>query len=95
MGNIKIEFELPEFQSELTVSVTLRRDGETIVVSPSSTEGVTTVLDSGNAWKQGFGAPIAAPVSMDAPKKKTVTKKSSTPKGPSDGTSGNMMDMSF
>ena len=58
--NIKIELELPEFEKELVVSVTLKRDGE--VVSATSTampDGVlqpvtrqTVTNDSGGAWKQ-------------------------------------------
>jgi len=79
MGNIKIEFELPEFKNELVVSVTLKKDGEVTTVSSSSPEGIrTTIDDSGSAWKQGITEP-----------KKKVTKKTTTTQ------SGNMMDMNF
>ena len=44
---IKIEFDLPEFEKELNVSVTLKKDGEVIATS-SSLEGVKTELP----WKQ-------------------------------------------
>ena len=40
---IKIEFDLPEFEKELNVSVTLKKDGEVIATS-SSLEGVKTEL---------------------------------------------------
>lgn len=82
MGNIKIEFELPEFKNELVVSVTLKKDGEVTTVSSSSPEGIrTTIDDSGSAWKQGT-------FETTEPKKK-VTKKTTTTQ------SGNMMDMNF
>lgn len=36
MGLIKIEFELPEFKEEVTVQVTIKRDGQIITVPPTS-----------------------------------------------------------
>lgn len=45
---IKIEFDLPEFEKELNISVTLRKDGEVITTS-SSSPGVKTEVSS---WKQ-------------------------------------------
>lgn len=82
---IKIEFDLPEFEKELNVSVTLKKDGEVITTS-SSLGGVKTELtgeswkqtdEPGDAWKQGEKV-------TQNPIKKT-TKKSG----------GNMMDISF
>lgn len=35
MGNIKIEFDVPDFESELEISVIIKKDGE--VVSKTST----------------------------------------------------------
>ena len=43
---IKIEFDLPEFEKELNISVTLRKDGEVITTSSSSPE-VKTEVSSG------------------------------------------------
>ena len=41
---IKINLELPEFDKELSISVTLRKDGEVIKTSSSSPGVVTEVL---------------------------------------------------
>ena len=41
---IKINLELPEFDKELSISVTLRKDGEVITTSSSSPGVVTEVL---------------------------------------------------
>ena len=43
---IKIEFDLPEFEKELNISITLKKDGEVITTS-SSLGGVTN-----SGWKQ-------------------------------------------
>lgn len=40
---IKINLELPEFDKELNISVTLRKDGEVIMASSSSPEVITEV----------------------------------------------------
>lgn len=37
--NIKIELELPEFEKELNITVTLQRDGEVLNCSTSSSSG--------------------------------------------------------
>lgn len=65
---IKIQLELPEFEKELNVSVTLKKDGEVITTSSSSPEVKTEISDSGNAWKQ-FAEPVK--------EEKTRNKKSS------------------
>lgn len=41
---IKINLELPEFEKELSISVTLRKDGEVIKTSSSSPGVVAEVL---------------------------------------------------
>ena len=41
---IKINLELPEFENELSISVTLRKDGEVIKTSSSSPGVFTEVL---------------------------------------------------
>lgn len=65
---IKIQLELPEFEKELNVSVTLKKDGEVITTSSSFPEVKTEISDSGNAWKQ-FAEPVK--------EEKTRNKKSS------------------
>lgn len=78
---IKIEFDLPEFEKELNVSVTLKKDGEVIATS-SSLEGVKTELP----WKQTIeGTAVKEEIVTQEPIKKTRAKKSG----------GNMMDISF
>ena len=78
---IKIEFDLPEFEKELNVSVTLKKDGEVIATS-SSLEGVKTELP----WKQTTEEQaIKEEKVTQEPIKKTRAKKSG----------GNMMDISF
>lgn len=78
---IKIEFDLPEFEKELNVSVTLKKDGEVIATS-SSLEGVKTELP----WKQTIEKQaIKEEKVTQEPIKKTRAKKSG----------GNMMDISF
>lgn len=47
---IKIEFDLPEFEKELNISVTLRKDGEVITTSSSSPEVKAEVSEE--VWKQ-------------------------------------------
>lgn len=78
---IKIEFDLPEFEKELNVSVTLKKDGEVIATS-SSLEGVKTELP----WKQTIEeTAVMEEIVTQEPIKKTRAKKSG----------GNMMDISF
>lgn len=78
---IKIEFDLPEFEKELNVSVTLKKDGEVIATS-SSLEGVKTELP----WKQTIEeTAVKEEIVKQEPVKKTRAKKSG----------GNMMDISF
>lgn len=78
---IRIEFDLPEFEKELVVSVTLKKDGEVIETS-SSLGGVKTDLP----WKQSVEEPAVKEEKVtQEPIKKTRAKKSG----------GNMMDISF
>lgn len=45
---IKINLELPEFEKELNISVTLRKDGEVIATSSSLPGVVTEVIGDKN-----------------------------------------------
>lgn len=47
---IKIALELPEFEKELNISVTLKKDGEVITTSSSSPEVKAEVSEE--VWKQ-------------------------------------------
>jgi hypothetical protein len=99
--NIKIELELPEFEKELNVSITLRRDGEVTTVTSSPAIGVLTEQGSGGAWKQHVvddtsrkieslnvpGAVGETPAMSETAKSKRTKKTSSS--------AGNMMDMNF
>lgn len=50
---IKISLELPEFEKELSISVTLKKDGEVITSSSSSLVGVKAEISGENSvWKQ-------------------------------------------
>ena len=100
--NIKIELELPEFEKELNVSITLKRDGEVTTVTSSPATGILSEQDSGGAWKQhviddhsstvgmlgAMGVPSAVGETPAMSEAKPKRKKST-------GSTGNMMDMSF
>lgn len=62
---IKISLELPEFEKELSISVTLKKDGEVITSSSSSLVGVKAEISGENSvWKQ-------------TPEVNTITQRSS------------------
>ena len=46
MGNIKLEFDLPEFDRELSISLTIRKDGEVVYST------VTSPLPAGTLRKK-------------------------------------------
>jgi len=103
--NIKIELELPEFERELNVSITLKRDGEVTAVTSSPAAGVLTEQSSGGAWKQhiiddhtstvgmlgsmGVPSAVGETPAMSEAAKPRRTTKKNT------ASAGNMMDMSF
>lgn len=102
--NIKIELELPEFEKELNVSITLKRDGEVTTVTSSPATGVLSEQDSGGAWKQhviddhsstvGMLGAMGVPSAVgETPATAEAAKPKRTTKKSS--STGNMMDMSF
>ncbi len=102
--NIKIELELPEFEKELNVSITLKRDGEVTTVTSSPATGVLSEQSSGGAWKQhviddhsstvGMLGAMGVPSAVgETPAMSEATKPKRTTKKSS--STGNMMDMSF
>lgn len=59
---IKIELELPEFEKELNISVSLRKDGEVITTSSFPTETKTNIINETQPiWKQQVSADIVQP----------------------------------
>ena len=89
--NIKIELELPEFEKELNITVTLQRDGEVLSCTSSSTpkgvksipsDNVATTFKSSpieNESAMGWKQPIdPAPISI-----------------PTSFSGGNMMDINI
>jgi hypothetical protein len=102
--NIKIELELPEFEKELNVSITLKRDGEVTTVTSSPATGILTEQSSGGAWKQhiiddhtstvgmlgamGVPSAVGETPAMSEAAKPRKTKKTNS-------SAGNMMDMNF
>lgn len=81
MGTIKIEFELPNFERELNVNITLKKDGEVIY---TTTEPVKKEVS------------VAPTISNPEPvvKKKSATKKVENP-APTSTMSGNFMGLDF
>jgi hypothetical protein len=101
--NIKIELELPEFEKELNVSITLKRDGEVTTVTSSPATGILSELDSGGAWKQHViddhssttGMLGTMGVSSAVGETPAMTEAAKPKRKKSSGSTGNMMDMSF
>lgn len=64
--NIKIELELPEFDKELNISVTLKKDGEVLLTSSSfPSVDKSEPVDETPVWKQ----------TVEEPKSTTTTRK--------------------
>lgn len=89
--NIKIELELPEFEKELNITVTLQRDGEVLSCTSSSPESIksrSSVEDTPKVCKspiesQGQGWKQSADTSFNS-------APTTTPL-----TGGNMMNINF
>lgn len=69
MALMKFEIELPEFEKELEINITIRRDGE-VLYRTSSPTTVTEQAESKPIWKQ-------EPEDEKKPTKKSPAKKSS------------------
>ena len=79
---MKIEFEIPEFKSELKIEITIRRDGEIIYASSSADEfPVDNKVDNKTTRKAKSLAPSS---STPATERTTAEGKGG----------GNMMNMS-
>ena len=51
MGSLKIEIDLPEFKEELTMSITIRKDGE-VITSLSPDRGTTEIVKKETTTKK-------------------------------------------
>ena len=51
MGTIKFEIDLPEFEKELSINVTIHRDGE-VVYSTTSSPSMSNINDEGRNQKK-------------------------------------------
>ena len=52
MGIIKFEVDIPNFEKELSISITLRRDGEVYYSTSSPSAGNTNLNNSNNSSQQ-------------------------------------------
>lgn len=84
MGNVKLEFDLPEFDRELSISLTIRKDGEVVYNT------VTSPLPAGTLRKK---EEIFTPDVVKEEKVK-VPRSTKKPKENILG-SGNMMGLEF
>jgi len=64
MGNLKIEFEVPEFENELEIIVTLKKDGKIVksAVSTPSPVAVTPkpIKESGKKKKEAATSMVSS-----------------------------------
>ena len=91
--NIKIELELPEFEKELNITVTLQRDGEVLSCTSSSQGGIKSkspVEDTPKVCKSTSGDVSQGWKQSAEPSHKSTPTVSATPL-----TGGNMMNINF
>lgn len=87
MGNIKLEFDLPEFDRELSISLTIRKDGEVVYST------VTSPLPAGTLRKKD--EVFTPDVTREEPIKKSSPRSVKKPKTLDILGSGNMMSGEF
>lgn len=101
MGTIKFEIDLPEFNKELNISLTIRKDGEVIYTTSSSSTDVNSSSElkkenndftntvqkniTGESSMNSFESQGIMEKATKSPKSSTTTKKKSF--------GGNMMNM--
>lgn len=102
MGTIKFEIDLPEFEKELSINVTIHRDGEVVYSTTSSPSmGSTSLTDFGGRTKKNdvttnsaFSSIVDDMKNASSDEKETIKeskpKKTSTSKK---SVSGNFMDL--
>lgn len=86
MALMKFELELPEFERELEINITIRRDGEVLYRTSSPTTITSQVIESESKpiWKQ-------EPEPEKKPAKKSTAKKQDSAVKVSSG--GNLMNI--
>lgn len=90
--NIKIELELPEFEKELNITVTLQRDGEVLNCSTSSSSG-DKQLPPCNDYQATFKQDIKAEKESAGNGWKQTPEPA--PSSSSSFSGGNMMNINF
>lgn len=101
MGTIKFEIDLPEFEKELSINVTIHRDGEVVYSTTSSPSmGSTFLTDFGGRTKENdvttnsaFSSIVDDVKNASSDEKETI--KESKPKKTSTNkrAGGNFMDL--
>lgn len=102
MGTIKFEIDLPEFEKELNISVTIRRDGEVVYHTSSPSTGG----DAQNVEKSNRELETVSKLGDEGakPKRKStksaITTKPTNPELPNEikkpkSNGGNFMGMDF
>lgn len=90
-NTIKIEFECPEFDSELEINIVIRKDGkETVVDSTVSSPNPNKTIMTENK-----NITEVQPKAKTTKKKKEVIEKSEDKSSSLTGVSGNFMDLEF
>jgi hypothetical protein len=87
-NNIKIELELPDFEKELNITVTLQRDGEVLKCTSSTSGGIKENIEP----LENFGAPVQRQSVRDDSGNGWKQKEEINS---SMGSGGNMMNLNF
>lgn len=88
-NNIKIELDLPDFEKELNITVTLQRDGEVLNCTSSTSGGKKESIEP----LENFGSPIQRQSVKDDSGNGWKQKEESITS--SVGSGGNMMNLNF
>lgn len=88
MGTLKLELELPEFNHELSITLSIRKDGEVIYsASPDPTSSRSVIIEETPSQ--------ASLIGEDKPKKPVKKVKSQATPSNSLLGGGNMMSLDF
>lgn len=87
MGTIKFEIDLPEFEKELSINLTIHRDGEVVYTTTSSpsVDNNTNLLGSGSVSKisqekMNSNTSVDREVTVLGNESESTQKKSPSPK---------------
>lgn len=96
MGIIKFEVDIPNFEKELSISITIRRDGEVFYSTSSPSAGNITDLSSESSLISSEVKDVDIP---EKTKKKKKTEETLNPESsvttPRKSKGGNFMNMDF